>query len=189
MVFRIIRIHHSILFNPGKPVPPELIDAFQVVDTGIPTVKKNKCRLKSPFCSSIQHISEMVVLGEMILCKVVDSVIYGIGVASIGPDQGDQANSPDNFVLVATPLRIDQVDLFGMNLIEDSIIHNKPSGAFLNNRFNLLPERLRREGLSSKEAVECVMSNDMTVVGETFGGLDAGYVALSSHKKVNVISI
>lgn len=85
----------------------------------------------------------MVVLGEMILCEVVDVVIKGIGAASVGPDQSDQTNPSDDFALVVAPLGIDQIDLFGMDLIDDGIIYNKSSSVFLNNGGNLLPERLR----------------------------------------------
>jgi len=47
-VLRIVRIHHPILFNSGKPVPAEPGDTLQVVNAGIPTVKHDEVWLKSP---------------------------------------------------------------------------------------------------------------------------------------------
>ena len=42
----VVRIHHSLLFYTGKPVPAKFRDTFQVVNIGIPTVKYDKVWLK-----------------------------------------------------------------------------------------------------------------------------------------------
>jgi len=47
-VLRIVRIHHSVLFDTGKPVPAEPGDTLQVVNAGIPTVGHDEIWLKSP---------------------------------------------------------------------------------------------------------------------------------------------
>jgi len=64
-------------------------------------------------------------------------------VASVSPDQDDQTDPFDDFAMVATPLGVSQLDLLRMDFVEDGIIYNKPSDAFLNKRFNLSPKRLR----------------------------------------------
>ena len=48
----------------------------------------------------------MIVFGEVIAVFVVDPIINGERIRPIGPDQGNQTNPFDDFVLIATPLEI-----------------------------------------------------------------------------------
>lgn len=105
-VFRSVWIDHPIFFDPGKPLPPERVDAFQVRRPCIPTVKQHKIRLESPVCCRLQHGAEMVVLGEVIAIFVVHPVVNGERTRPIGPDQGNQADPFDDLVLIAAPLEI-----------------------------------------------------------------------------------
>lgn len=79
----------------------------------------------------------------MVLGKGVDPIIDGIGVRSICPDKSDQTDPLNNFAMFSAPLGVYQLDLLRVDFVNDSIIDNQPSDAFLNKRRNLFPERLR----------------------------------------------
>jgi|GEM_PF-4910731 len=81
----------------------------------------------------------MFVLGKVISVLMINPIINGKRTRSVGPDQGDQANPFDDFVMVAAPLKVVQGDLLGIDFINDRIIQNEPTGLFFDEGLNFIP--------------------------------------------------
>jgi len=105
----------------------------------MPTVKQHERRLESPKRSGLQHGTEMFVLGKVISALIINPIIDGKCTYSVGPEQGDQADPFDDFVMVAAPLKVGQGDLLGIDFVDDRIVQDEPAGLFFDERFNLVP--------------------------------------------------
>lgn len=116
-VLSIVRIDHYVLFDVGTPVPVKFGDALQIIDTGIPTVKHDETGLKSPGSCSRNHLTKIIVLRHLVTIFVVNPVIEGRGIDSIGPDQGNEADPFHDFVVPPAPLIIGQFNVFRTDFV------------------------------------------------------------------------
>jgi len=69
----------------------------------------------------------MFVPGEVIAVFIVNPVVKGERTRPVCPNQGNQADPVDDFVLIAAPLEIGQCNLLGIDFIDDGIVQNKPA--------------------------------------------------------------
>jgi len=83
----------------------------------------------------------MFVPGEVIAVFIVNPVVKGERTRPVCPNQGNQADPVDDFVLIAAPLEIGQCNLLGIDFIDDGIVQNKPAGSSLDKGLTFSPQR------------------------------------------------
>jgi len=87
----------------------------------------------------------MVVLRHLVPNRVVNPIIDGKRVDTIGPDKGDQTDPFHNFVMFSAPLVMGQFDVFLMGFVDNCIVKDKPPASLFYVTFNLIPQHLRSQ--------------------------------------------
>jgi len=75
-ISRSVWINMAIVFQAGQPLPASRTNKLEILQAGVPTVKKDKLRLKSPLASYLQHGAEVIILGQAIFYFIIDAAVY-----------------------------------------------------------------------------------------------------------------
>jgi hypothetical protein len=85
---------------------------FKVLQTAVPTVEADESRDKTALFGRCHHVPEVLVLGLAVFeGLVIDAAVAGETCLSIGPQQREQVDAPNNTAMLTTPMSGDQFDV------------------------------------------------------------------------------
>ena len=105
------------------------VHEFEVGQTTGPAIKSDAAGLEPAIADGREHGGKVIVLGELV-GLVVEAVIAGDRPVTVGPQEGDAIDAPDDFVVLAGPVAGDQRDVVGSGCIACGISDDQhPAGA------------------------------------------------------------
>lgn len=184
-----VEIDQPIRLQSGHPEPTMSAYGLEVFEAGVPTVEQDITWGKATCFRHVEHGEEVVVLGQAVVGFVVDPVVTGDASIAVGPEQGDEVDAPDDGVMFAGPVAIDQFDLFGVGLIERGIVEDQDAFVALGDRLGLAPKGLGVGLKPIEQAGKGIVSRCNWGVGLHSSGLRTTERGERGHKEINRVHI
>ncbi len=122
----------------SQPRPGQQAHQRQVLQAGIPAIDGEQARLK-PACRRLHHRPDVVVLGQPVVCFVVDAEVTGQVGIPISPQHPDQIDTHDDTLLVARPMVRDQLNRPAPRRVQRRVVDHQAARGHRHTRANLFP--------------------------------------------------
>src|SRR6185312_13595347 len=119
-----VEVHLAVDLQLGREGPAARPDRLEILRARVPAIEGDTTWLEAAGLGLLEHRQVVVVPGHAVLGLVVDPIVAGDDRVTIGPDQADQVDAPDDPLVLARPVTADQFDLLGVVLVEGRVVED-----------------------------------------------------------------
>ncbi len=140
-IARPIGINQAIGVQVSQPLPGPRAHQRQVLQAGIPAVDGKQAGLKPACCCCLHHRPDMVIVGQTVVCVVVDTDVAGQVGVPIGPQHPDQSDGAhDDSLLVPRPLARDQLASSALRRVQCRVVDHQAGCGHRHPGVSLFPQ-------------------------------------------------
>jgi hypothetical protein len=139
--------------------------------------------------STLEHVTKVLVLVDVIEGFVAEAAIYGQLGPAIRPEQGDEADAPHNALVFAAPMPMHQFHVPGMGFVQGTVVYDEQSRLEAHEGLCLGPQRLGVRRLSCEQAGISIMGRRLVRRSIGLSRFDTTEGGVCRQEKLDVVQI